>query len=268
MSRTEPALSLEGVQVVRHARMILDISSLHIHRGEFLAVIGSNGAGKTTLLKTCSGLIRPQTGTVCLDGRSWQEVSAWRSATLRTRISTIPQRAEYHHELPFTVREVVTMGRAAIRGLLHGLDLQDRACVDHWLDRLDLTERQNQTFRSLSGGEQQKVLIARAMVQEPQILMLDEPCANLDFGWKCRITDLIEDLYEQGGLTVVLVCHEMSLIPRCCTRLILIHQGRILADDTPAQVLDRGDLSRVYGCRIEKVDVQGRTCVIGYGEET
>ena len=262
-------LDLQGVRVVRRDRDILAIDALTLAPGEFVGLIGSNGAGKTTFLKVCCGLIQPDGGRVCLDGRSWIEFSPWQRTRMRRRFGYIPQQAEYHRELPFTVQEVVTMGRTAARGLLARLDSEDRDRVDTWIERLGLDSQRRQTFRSLSGGEQQKVLIARAMVQAPSLLLLDEPCANLDFGWKCRITEIIEQLYEQGGLTIVLVCHEMSVLPGGKTgrsgvsRIVLMHAGRVVAQGSPDEVLVSDQMRKTYGCRIGAVEIQGRTCVVG-----
>lgn len=256
-------ITFNQVRVQRRSQVILDID-LRIEPGACVGIMGSNGAGKTTLLKATLNLIKPTQGFVTLGESVWPTLSWWQHARVRRQIGYIPQRTTYHEELPFTVHEVVAMGCAPAKGLFRRLDAEDALRIDHWMDRLGLGERKTQPFRSLSGGEQQKVLIARAMVQNPRMLILDEPCANLDFGWKCRITEWIERLYAQTGMTVLMVCHEMSLVPACCTHLLLMHEGRILAYDQPDRVLDHADLAEIYGCAIERVQVKGRTCVVGY----
>ena len=257
------AVSLEQVRVRRGSKTLLDVDQWSVARGQAVALIGVNGAGKTTLLKTCCGLIKPDRGCVLLNRIDWASLTPWQRSIQRRRLGYVPQRAEFAAELPLTVTEVVTMGRVAIKGLGRRLRNEDHDRVLHWIERLGLIPQARQTFRSLSGGEQQKVMIARAMVQEPDILMLDEPCANLDIGWKSRITSLIESLHRETQITLIMVCHEMSLIPACCHEVLLLDQGRAVAQGPLEQVLHAPVMERVYGCRLERVAVNGRHYVVG-----
>jgi iron complex transport system ATP-binding protein len=251
-------LSLSGVEVRWSGRTILAVEDMQVRQGEFVGIIGTNGAGKTTLLKVCCGLIRPNRGKVKLDGRDLAELSAWRKANLRKHIGYIPQAAEYNAELPFTLRELVAMGRTSVKALLSRLNKEDYEIVDNWIERLGLSQRRSQTFRSLSGGEQQKALIARAMAQDPEILMLDEPCSNLDFNWKYQITEIIEQLHRETKVTVVMVSHETSLLPSGCERAVLLHEGNVLADGDIEEVLESEVLERAYQCRIDMLKLAGR----------
>jgi ABC-type cobalamin/Fe3+-siderophores transport system ATPase subunit len=251
-------LHLSNIEVRRGGRSILSVQNLQIRRGEFVGVIGTNGAGKTTLLNVCCGLIRPNSGMVRLCERELTKLNGWQKANLRRRIAYTPQGTEYNAELPFTLREIVAMGRAATRGLFHRLNKTDYDLVDDWIERLGLSERQRQVFRSLSGGEQQKTLIARAMVQDPQMLLLDEPCANLDFNWKYRLTEIIERLYREKRMTILMVSHETDLLPPSCSRTVLLHEGRILADGQTREVLRSEAFARAYQCEIDVVDAAGR----------
>jgi len=258
-------LHLSKTKVKRGGRIILNIDNLHIPSGAFVGVIGVNGAGKTTLLKVCCGLIKPDQGTIKFDNTDLATLSSWSKSNLRKRIGYIPQATEYNAELPFTLREVVAMGLVSVKPLFSWLNKEDYEHIDHWIDKLGLTGRQNQTFRSLSGGEQQKVLIARAMVQAPAILMLDEPGSNLDFNWKYQITSIIDQLYQQTHITVLMVSHETDLLPPSCSRIVLLHEGQILADDTVEKVFASDALERAYQCRVEIVDVGGRKYIKSYG---
>jgi ABC-type cobalamin/Fe3+-siderophores transport system ATPase subunit len=224
---------------------------MQIRQGEFVGIIGTNGAGKTTLLKVCCGLIKPTYGTVKLEGRDLAGLNAWSKANVRKHIGYIPQATEYNAELPFTLRELVAMGRTSVKALLSPLNKADYKIVDDWIDRLALSDRRSQTFRSLSGGEQQKALIARAMAQDPEILMLDEPCSNLDFNWKYQITEIIEQLHQESKITILMVSHETSLLPEDCKRAILLHEGNILADGDIEDVLEPGRLEKAYQCRMD-----------------
>ena len=261
-------LNLSKTKVKRGGRTILDIDNLQIPSGAFVGVIGINGAGKTTLLKVCCGLIKPNEGKIKFDDTDLATISSWSKSNLRKHIGYIPQSTEYNAELPFTLREVVAMGRISVKPLLSQLNKEDDEHIDYWIDKLGLASRQNQTFRSLSGGEQQKVLIARAMSQEPAILMLDEPGLNLDFNWKYQITNIIDQLYRSasgGHITILMVSHETDLLPASCSRIVLLHEGQILADDVAEKVFASDALEKAYQCRIETVDVGGRKYTISKG---
>lgn len=260
------SLELFDVRVHRGGRAVLQIDKLNVPAGDFLGIVGPNGAGKTTLLKVCAGLIKPGSGSVRLEGLDLDRLSGWRKCALRQHIGYIPQVAEYNAELPFTLREVVAMGRTSIRPLLTGLHANDRAVVDHWIDAVGLHDRRDQTFRSLSGGEQQKALIARAMTQDPRILMLDEACANLDFHWRYQISNMVEHLYRQAGMTVLMVSHETSVLPQACRRAILLAEGRILADGAVPDVLSPDLLRRAYQGDLRAVDVDGRRYIVSAGQ--
>ena len=259
---TAGSLALCDVQVRRCGRAVLQVDRLAIPSGEFVGIIGANGAGKTTLLKVCAGLIRPDRGAVKFGENDLTRLSGWRKCSLRRHVGYIPQSAEYNADLPFTVREVVAMGRTGIRPLLAGLTKADYESVDHWIDRLGLAGRRNQTFRSLSGGEQQKVLIARAMTQEPRILMLDEPCASLDFHWKYQISEIVERLYDRAKMTVLMVSHDTSVLPQACRRVVLLGEGRLLADGDIDEVLTPETLRLAYHGDLETPLVGGRRHIV------
>jgi len=245
-------ICLEQLCVRRRGRVLLAVEKLEIPAGQFITVLGPNGAGKTTLLKLCCGLIKPSAGRVHVAGSDLRALSSWARTNLRRRFGYIPQATFYHAELPFTVREIVAMGRTSRRGLLRRLTARDYELVDEWIDRLGLADKRHQSFRSLSGGEQQKALIARAMAQQPELLMLDEPCSNLDFAWKRRIAELIGRLYEQNGLTVLMVTHETSVLPSQCRRVILLDRGRVKADGPLEQVTASRPFKLAYGLQVEQ----------------
>lgn len=264
---TGGSLSLSQIRVRRSGRTILSIDHLTIPAGAFVGIIGTNGAGKTTLLKTCAGLIAPAQGTVQIDDVDLRRLGPWARCRLRKRIGYIPQSTEYNAELPFTVREVVAMGRTSLKPLLVRLDRQDYAVVDRWIETLGLGGRRDQTFRSLSGGEQQKVLIARAMAQDPEILMLDEPCANLDFNWKHQISEIVERLYRQTNVTILMVSHETGVLPPACERIVLFCEGQIIADGTPDAVLSTEVLQRAYYGAFRVVVAEGRRYTVNAASE-
>jgi iron complex transport system ATP-binding protein len=255
---TEGNIHLSNIRVKRVGKTILNVEKLQINSGDFLGIIGTNGAGKTTLLRLCCGLIKPDTGAITLHGKGFSSMTTWSKSNFRKHIGYIPQQTEYNPDLPFTLRDVVAMGRTSIKPLLQRLNNEDYKIIDYWINRLGLSELREQTFRSLSGGEQQKTLIARAMAQNPRILMFDEPCSNLDFNWKYQITDIIENLYESTKVTVLMVSHETSLLPTCCKRVILLHKGNLIADGDIDEILKSDEFEQTYGCQFETLNLGGR----------
>lgn len=256
------SLQLSNIKVNRSGRNILDIDNLLINSGQFVNIIGTNGAGKTTLLKILCGLIKPSSGQVFFDGTGITCLSSWNRTNLKKQIGYIPQSAEYNSELPFTVREVVTMGRTSAKRLFSKLTRSDYHSADQWIDNVGLSDHRNQTFRSLSGGEQQKVLIARAMVQDPKVLMLDEPTSNLDFHWKGKICQLVKDLQKQLELTVLMISHELTSIPVENDRTILLNQGMIILDGASDHVLTSEKIKNIYKCDIVIHEINGNKYVI------
>jgi iron complex transport system ATP-binding protein len=251
-------LEVRDLVVVRSGREILHIDQLRIESGQMVHLIGANGAGKTTLIKSLCGMLKPTRGIVRFNQTDLYGLNNWQRCRLRQRIGYIPQSAEYNADLPFTVREVVAMGRASVRPLLRGLTRLDFERVDEWIERLGLKDHRDQTFRSLSGGEQQKVLIARAMAQEPNLLMLDEPTSNLDFRWKRKITDLVHQLRISMELTVLMISHEISSLGPYSERTILLDRGRILADGPGEMVFGSSTMEQVYQCRIRWMEREGQ----------
>ena len=256
------SLEISNIKVTRSGRDILSVDHLSIAGGDFINIIGPNGSGKTTLLKILCGLLRPSFGTIKISDIDIFSTNSWHRSTIRKQIGYIPQSAEYNWQLPFTVRQIVAMGRSAAKPLLSRLNSFDYSLTDDWLKRVGLFDKRYQTFRSLSGGEQQKVLIGRAMAQEPKILMLDEPTSNLDFHWKLKISRLVQDLQRQLNLTVLMISHEITSIPLTVGRTILLDSGRILADGDSAAILTSSVLEQVYQCRIQAVEIAGSKYII------
>jgi ABC-type Mn2+/Zn2+ transport system ATPase subunit len=248
---TEPILHFSGVRVTRAGHTILDCPDWKVHPGEFIGILGPNGAGKTTLLKCCCGLIRPGRGDVIFQGVRMNSRFGRHPRSGLNGIGYIPQSAEYNADLPFTVREVVEMGQTS--SSLERDRQRDNNIVDAWLNRLGLADRANQTFRSLSGGQQQKTLIARAMAAKPKLLLLDEPGANLDFYWKNQLSETLQNLYAETKITILMVSHEIHYLPSCCKRTVLLHQGKILADGDRDSVIHSSAFSQVYGCGMNTV---------------
>ncbi len=259
---TEPAIEAHDLALAFGWRTVLRVPSLAVDRGEALAVLGRNGAGKTTLLKACLGLHRPAAGRLSVLGQDVNTLGWWQLLRLQRRIGYVPQAMASGSEVPLTIREVVAMGRAAVVGLLRPLGRDDWRVVDTWLERVGLAKLANQRFREVSGGEQRKTIVARAMVQHPEILLLDEPTAWLDMGWREQIVQLLQDLYANSGMTIVLVCHELEVLPRCCQRVVLLADGTTTACGCPEDVLTDATVSAFYGGCFRVRHEDGRHAVL------
>ncbi|MBD3377271.1 ATP-binding cassette domain-containing protein [candidate division KSB1 bacterium] len=259
------AWQIANLLVIRSGKTILKIDHLDIKSGEFINLIGTNGAGKTTFLKVLCGLLKPSKGTVQLNGINLFSQSSWKRCNLRKHIGYIPQAAEYNTNLPFTVREIVAMGRTSLKPLLKKLDKTDYQYVDQWLEKVGLEKQKNQTFRSLSGGEQQKTLIARAMVQNPGVLLLDEPTSHLDFHWKFKINHFIQTLHSELNLTILLISHEIDSIASGEYRTILLDAGKIFADGNSETVLTSRQIQQAYQCKMQVVELHGKKYIINEG---
>jgi len=262
------AIHLEGLSVVAGHRAILSVDSLAVSRGEFMGLLGPNGAGKSTLLRCLLGMQHHVRGTVSVLGREVNRLGSGQLAQLRRRVGYVPQILPARSEMPLTVREVVAIGRTGIAGLLRPLQKDDWRIVDEWLERLGLAALARRGFGEISGGEQRKTLIARAMVQNPELLLLDEPTANLDLGWRERIVELVAELYCKNHencetrITVILVCHELEVLPSCCGRVVVLDEGRIVADGSPAETLTDERIQSLYGPTLGVLHSAGRWAVV------
>jgi iron complex transport system ATP-binding protein len=228
----------------RHPGATIDLFEglgLDVAPGEMVGLIGPNGSGKTTLLKILSGILAPVRGDVALAGRPVRSIRPRERARI---VALVPQESRVLFN--FSVLEVVLMGRAPHLGLLGIERPADFAAARAALREMDLEGQEEKHLQSLSSGERQRALIARALAQEPRLLLLDEPTAFLDLKHRLQIHDILHRLNRAGGLTVVSVSHDLNLAARYGSRLILLHRGRVAADGPPASVLTPEIIRRVY----------------------
>ena len=229
-------------------RDILHDLTLAARPGEVLALAGPNGAGKTTLLRALARTLRPRRGTVLADGRNLWSLSAQAAAR---QIGLVAQGESL--TWPLTVEQVVTLGRGAHRGWFLPLTAADRAAIKRALASTGLLSLRGRMVTTLSGGEQQRVLIARALAQEPRVLLCDEPTAHLDLHYQAAVLDLTWKLAHQDGITVVVSLHDLNLIAMVADRVALLADGRLLALDTPQAVLTSAYLEQAYGVSLDVV---------------
>ncbi len=242
MSAAAPMLRLDEA-TVRYGGATtpaLDGVSVSVVPGELVAVTGPNGSGKTTLLRGLLGLVPLASGSASVDGRS---VADWSRPALARVVGVVTQREET--VFPLRVEETVLLGRYARLGPLSPIGRDDRAAVASALARCDATHLASRRVDELSGGEWQRVRVARALAQEPRALVLDEPTASLDVRHAMELFELIAEL-ASGGLAALLVTHELNLAARFADRMLLLDEGRPAALGRPTEVLERERLSAVF----------------------
>lgn len=236
-----PLLRADGVTYQLNDHVLLRDVSFAVAAGEFVGLIGPNGAGKSTLLKTISGLWAGGTGSITLLDKALARYSARQIAQI---IAHVPQITAL--DFPFTVRQVVLMGRNPHLSRFALETERDRRIAERAMRRTQTLEFTERLIGTLSGGERQRVLIARALTQEPRLLLLDEPTANLDIQHQIGILNLVRTLVYEDGLGAIAAVHDLELAARFCDRLILLHQGCVCADGTPAEVLTPDHMRTAY----------------------
>ncbi len=244
--RTAPApgrylLHGEGIAVRRNGHTILRGVTFGVAAGELVALVGPNGAGKSTLLKAVGGLWPDVEGDVTLLGRPLSHYSTRQAARI---VAHVPQITAL--DFSFTAEQIVMMGRNPHLGRFQLETERDRRIVARAMERTDTTHLADRLINTLSGGERQRVLIARALAQEPRVLLLDEPTANLDVQHQLGVLGLLRDLIEQDQLGVVAAVHDLEMAARYCDRLVLLHHGAVLAEGVPDAVLTPDHLAEVY----------------------
>ena len=221
-------------------KKILEDITFSVEKGEFLGLIGPNGSGKTTLLKVLSKIITPEAGTVYLDGRDLEEITF---RELAQNLAVVPQEVAIGFD--YTVREIVMMGRHPYISRLRAEDADDLRLCNQAMELTRVETLANASINEISGGERQRVLIARALAQEPRILLLDEATSNLDISHRIEILNIIRGLTDK--ITVISVFHDLNLAAYYCDRLIVLKDRRIYAIGPPEDVLTAETIRAVFG---------------------
>ena len=238
-------LAIDDICLFYRNKRILSEISFAVSKGEFFIVIGPNGAGKTSLLKIIAGLLTPQQGTVHVQGK---EIAGYSRRNLSRIVALVPQQIEVG--FPFTVGETVIMGRTPHLGILGMESAQDVKIARDAMEFTDVAHLAHRRLSQLSGGELQRVVIARAICQQPHIILLDEPTTALDPAHQLKIMDLMEKFRQNHGTTVIMVSHDLNLASLYGDRLLLLKGGRIVISGPPEKVLEKKMLEESYGCRL------------------
>lgn len=231
-------LQAENVSWSVAAKQIVDAVSLVVDEGEFVGLIGPNGSGKSSLLRTIYRILQPDTGVIELDGTNVWDVTP---SEVARQMAVVMQ--ESTGDFDFSVREIVMMGRNPHKGMFDRETVWDIQLVDDALDQVGIIDFAQRSFLTLSGGEKQRVLIARALVQQAKFLVLDEPTNHLDIHYQLEILELVKRL----GTTTIAALHELNLAALYCDRLYVLKQGQLVASGTPEAVLHPDLIRDVYG---------------------
>lgn len=237
MDNRDLHLEVSAVSVSIEAKRIVSEIDLSVAPGEIVGLIGPNGSGKSTLLRSVYRMLKPESGVVCLGDEDVWQMSARESA--RHTAVVVQESAS---DFDFTVSDVVMMGRTPHKGLLELDGPHDEAIVTRALQQVNMLPFSGRLYGTLSGGEKQRVLMARALAQQPKLLVLDEPTNHLDIRYQLEILDLVQNL----GLTTLITLHDLNLAAAYCHRLYMLKAGRIFASGSPDEVLTTDNLRAVF----------------------
>jgi iron complex transport system ATP-binding protein len=241
---TPPALTVDSVSFRYGAMPVLDEVTFSVARGEMVGLLGPNGAGKSTLLRLASGALKTTTGAISLHGRP---IASYSRKELAKTVAVLPQ--DFSVQFAYTVEQVVALGRMPHLGAWNTETAADRAAVRRALDATNMGSFVGRVFNELSGGERQRVLLALALAQESEIVLLDEPTAHLDVKHQIETLEFLRARNRDHGVTVLAAMHDLNLASRYFPRLALL-AGTLLADGSPAGVLTPGLLHRAYGAHL------------------
>ena len=249
-----PLLELEGIGVRLGGRQVLSDVSFEVRQGEFTGIIGPNGAGKTTLLRVILGLIEPSGGQVLIDGEPLHNKN-------KASIGYVPQKLVIDPDMPLRARDVVSLGLDGHKLGFGFPSRQRRELVERALADVGATSYADARVGELSGGEQQRVLVAHALISQPKLLLLDEPLANLDLRSEQEIVAVLGRLTREHGISVLLSAHDMNPLLGVMDRIVYVANGRAASGATDEVVTSAG-LTELYGHHVDVVRVHGRVLVV------
>jgi ABC-type Mn2+/Zn2+ transport system ATPase subunit len=247
----KPLIEFQSVSLGYGRVPILSELEFSIYEADFLGIVGPNGAGKTTILRGILGLLRPQRGHICYRGHDSRDAF---------HFGYVPQRQTVEEIFPLSVLDVTLMGRYARMGRGRPSD-EDRRAAEESLRATGMLSKAARPYRDLSGGQKQRTLIARALVSDPDMLVLDEPTSGMDLSGEASVMELIDDLHRERSITVVMVSHQLNTVAKWVKHLGILHEGH-LETGRLGEILTDATLERVYGPGARVIDVDGQRVVL------
>lgn len=241
-------LDIRDLEFKYREKPVLDGVSINVEEGEVLGILGPNGCGKTTMLKNINRNLHPDGGSILLDGTDLEDMT---KKEIARKIAVVPQTNEIR--FAFTVRDIVSMGRMPFSNSLIGTLSEDEKIVEDSMRKANIHEFADRYINTMSGGERQRVIIARALAQTPKILLMDEPTLHLDISAQFDTLNMVHKLSREEGLTVVIVSHDLPMVARYCDRIVMIHNHKIHAIGKTEDVLTKENMKVVFGVDADTV---------------
>jgi len=256
---SDTVINIENAVVSYREDVALRGVSLKVKSGGFVGIVGPNGAGKTTLLTIVNGMGK------LLSGRVWvlgDYLTSGNGHSLRKKVGYVAQVQNIDPRMPMNVREVVMIGRYGLLGLLRRPGKHDWEVVDEMLALVGMSHLAQRPIGHLSGGEQQRVAIARCLAQEPELFLLDEPTASLDWKAQIDILELVKLIHDSRRLTTLFVTHDLSSLPMACDRVVLMREGLIWGEGSPEKLLTDSNLSQLYDMPVSAVKARRQEAIL------
>lgn len=234
-------LNIKDIEFGYNKKAIIEDISFNIKKGEFISIIGPNGSGKTTLLKTLNNIYRPRKGSIYLYGK---DINSYKKRDIAKMISLVPQESNIEYE--FTVKDIVSMGRYPYKGRFEKENIEDKEIIQNALDLTNTFDIKDRLITEISGGEKQRVMIAKALSQDSSIILLDEPTSSLDINNQIEVLNLLRDLNETKKTTVIIILHDINLAGRYSDTIIFLNNGKIISKGTPEEVITEENIKKAY----------------------
>jgi len=259
--KPEHILTVSDLRFSYGDQTIFSDVSVTVRRGAMVGIIGPNGSGKSTLLHLLNGFKQPGGGVVRLDG---ENVHRMNPRSLARRIAYVPQQTVVAHD--FSVMEIVLMGRFPYKSMVAFENDEDIRIAQEMLELTGVSEFRSRRFHSLSGGEQQRVIVAAALAQEPSLILLDEPTSALDIHYQMHIFNILSEMNRRNGLTVMCAIHDINLASLYCNRIWLLGEDNSIRDGSPSEIIRPEEIGRIFNVQLDAVTARdGRTWLIPGG---